>query len=179
MVVIIKIVVIGDRGSGKYDLFEQEEVIGQFYTTHGFQPYTITRQIEDRQVRFQSWILNPDDRFKKDRETHYIGTLGALIIFNVSKPETFQSVDKWIHEIWNGAGNDIPIVIMGNRDKGLEEDEGTTTMVYEYLKDLMINEGEGIMRMVYVENSLDDKKGFEDALTQLGLEYFYYLEKKQ
>jgi GTPase SAR1 family protein len=179
LITLIKIVVIGDEGVGKEQLFQKEkEIQGSFLKTHGFQPYTIVKHIEDRVIRFQSWLLNPLDKFKEDRQTYYNGAMGALIIFDVNNVETFNSVDKWIHEIWKGAGNDIPIVIMGNRPKNIEEDMKTTSMVYEYLKQLMMDEKEGILRMIYVENSLQDNQGYEEALQQLGLEYFYYLERK-
>jgi GTPase SAR1 family protein len=180
MISLIKIVVVGDEGVGKEQLFQQKnEMQGSFLKTHGFQPYTIVKQIEDRVIRFQSWLLNPADKFKEERNTSYNGAMGALVIFDVTNVKTFDSVDKWIHEIWEGAGNDIPIVIMGNRPKDVDEDMKTTSMVYEYLKQLMIDEKEGILRMIYVENSVNDNKGYEEALQQLGLEYFYYLERKK
>ena len=179
MTSIIKIVVIGDEKTNIQQLFPKEDPKQpSFFHTHGFQPITIIRAIEEKEIRFQSWFLNPVDQFTEQRMTSYNGAMGALIVFDTQEPESFLSIDKWIHEIWEGAGNDIPIVIMGNRNKGVEENMKTTSIVYEYLKELMINEKEGILRMTYVENSLDDNKGYEEALKQLGIEYFYYLDRK-
>ena len=176
----MKVVVVGDEGVGKQSLIEKEETFEKFYyQTHGFQPYFVIRTVEDREVRFQNWILNPKEEFNEVRKSYYIGALGAIVVFDTSVKSTFNSIDRWIHEVWEGAGNFIPIIIMGNRPIGVSEDIEMTNRVYEYVRGLMIKEKEGIITLKYVENSLSDKAGFEDTLTHLGIEYFYLLEKRK
>lgn len=176
----MKVVVVGDEGVGKQSVIEKEETFEKsYYQTHGFQPYFVVRTIEDREVRFQNWILNPKEEFNEVRKSYYTGALGAIVVFDTSNEETFNSLDKWIHEVWKGAGNDIPIIIMGNRFIGVKEDIEMTNKVYEYVRTLMIKEKEGVITLKYVENSLSDRSGFEDTLTHLGIEYFYLLEKRR
>jgi GTPase SAR1 family protein len=175
----MKIVIVGDEGVGKRDLIDEKDAFQYYYGTHGFQPYLTSRTIEDREVRFQSWILNPSDTFKDVRSTYYKGSLGAIIIFDVSRPETFESVDKFVHEVWKNADIDIPIIIMGNQKENQDTDIHLTNKVYGYVKDLMEKEKEGVITIRYVENSTKDNYGFEEALQHLGIEYFYYLERKR
>jgi GTPase SAR1 family protein len=176
----MKIVIVGDEGVGKRKLIEEKDAFQEsYYLTHGFQPYLTGRKVEDREVRFQSWILNPKSGFDDVRKTYYKGSLGAIIIFDIAKPETFDSVDKYIHEIWENADIDIPIIIMGNQKDNGETNIHLTNKVYGYVKDLMEKEEEGVITIRYVENSTKNNSGFEEALQHLGIEYFYYLERKK
>ena len=135
------------------------------------------RSIEDREVRFQLWVLHPKDRFGDVKKTYYIGSLGAIVIFDINRYESFNSVNKWIHEIWSGAGNDIPIVLLGNNSFDEPEYVELKIKVNYFIKQLMIDEKEGIITIKYLENKMDEKKGFENALYYLGLQYFNNFER--
>ena len=46
---------------------------------------------------------------------YYKGAKGALIIFDVSRRETFENVDRWYREIKNNADKNLAIVLVGNK----------------------------------------------------------------
>ena len=180
MVFLMKVVIVGDQGVGKRRFLKELEGSSvSYFETHGFQPTLSVRTIEDREVRFQLWVLNPKEKFLDVRKTYYIGALGAIIIFDVNKYETFESVSNWIYEIWSGAGNDIPIVLLGNNNFDEAKNAEIKIKVNYFTKQLMINEKEGIITLKYMENMVDERKGFENALNYLGLQYFYNFERKK
>ena len=139
MVFLMKIAIVGDKGVGKRKFLENlYDSSLELYDTHGFHNVLTVRNLEDRIVRFQLWIINPENEFYSKRPTYYIGSLGAIIIFDVNRKETFNSVDNWIHEIWRGAGNDIPIVLLGNNNLDEISSIENKIKVNFYIKKLMI-----------------------------------------
>ncbi|MHA1984670.1 MAG: hypothetical protein ACW967_09970 [Candidatus Hodarchaeales archaeon] len=181
MVFLMKIVVVGDEGIWRRSILKElEDSSDSKYDSHGFDSVLTMRNLEGRELRSQIWVINADRRFLNERKLFYIGALGIVIIFDANHPETlFSSVDKWIHEIWEGVGNDIPIVLLGNSMLDEISSIEMRIKVNFYIKQLMINEKEGVITLRYIENKADSRQGFEDALKYLGLQYFYNFERKK
>ncbi|NHI91502.1 MAG: hypothetical protein EAX96_03295 [Candidatus Lokiarchaeota archaeon] len=59
------------------------------------------------------WDINRSERFKFFRHSFYRGSIGALVIFDVTKRATFQRALELIQEIHNSTGT-IPIILYGN-----------------------------------------------------------------
>jgi Ras-related protein Rab-11A len=176
----MKILVVGDEGVGKRSFTQELESSSKSnYQSHGFESKLTLRNFEDREIRCQLWVINPDDRFQHERRLFYIGSLAAIIIFDVNRNKTFESVEKWILDIWAGAGNDIPIVLLGNNNLDSIGSIEIKIKVNFFIKQLMIKEKEGIIAIKYIENQADEKKGFEEALAYLSLQYFYNFERKR
>ena len=50
------------------------------------------------------------------REVYYRGTAGALLVFDISRPETYSVLPNWLHElIRNNKNRIVPIVLIGNK----------------------------------------------------------------
>ncbi len=65
----------------------------------------------------QIWDLAGQERFSVVREGYYIGTKGAMLVFDITRPETFRSIPNWIRELLNNLSHDdiIPLVLIGNK----------------------------------------------------------------
>jgi GTPase SAR1 family protein len=46
---------------------------------------------------------------------HYRKSLGALIVYDITKDPSFQSVKKWMEEVKEHAEPDIVIMLVGNK----------------------------------------------------------------
>ncbi|MFW9995007.1 MAG: GTP-binding protein [Candidatus Odinarchaeota archaeon] len=116
---ILKMVLAGDGAVGKTSLRIR-------YLGHGFQSQYIqtigadfavkTDVINGKKVNYAIWDLAGQQHFESVRSAYYMGTLGALLVFDVTRRGSFENLNSWIHEIWkhNGKGV-IPIVILGNK----------------------------------------------------------------
>lgn len=67
-------------------------------------------------VTFQIWDLAGQPQFKEVRKSFYNGAKGALVVFDVTNPQSWQNVPHWIDELWrnNGSGR-IPFILVGNK----------------------------------------------------------------
>ncbi len=119
MALVCKITLLGDGAVGKTALRDRylgKEFKGTYTMTIGADFASKQIALEDQELKFQIWDLAGQPRFKAVREAYYRGAVGALLIFDVVRPESFENTPQWILEAWkhNGKGR-IPIVILGNK----------------------------------------------------------------
>ena len=53
--------------------------------------------------------------FYSINELYYRNTVGALLIYDVTIPETFEKVKNWVMTLKEAVGKDIILVIVGNK----------------------------------------------------------------
>lgn len=72
-------------------------------------------KIEDVKIKLQIWDLATEERWRDLVPLYCRGALGAILMFEMSKPETLYKLPKWIRIIKDNTGN-IPLILMGNID---------------------------------------------------------------
>ncbi|MHA2295869.1 MAG: GTP-binding protein [Candidatus Hodarchaeales archaeon] len=116
---VIKVILAGDGSVGKTAL--RETYLGRGFQTNylmtiGADFAVKTIDLEGRTIKFQIWDLAGQDRFTEVRSVYYKGAHVALLLFDVTRPDTFDNLPSWIKEIWTHSGlKPIPIVILGNK----------------------------------------------------------------
>ncbi|MFQ5980962.1 MAG: Rab family GTPase [Candidatus Heimdallarchaeota archaeon] len=117
---IIKISLLGDGAVGKTSLrrrFMGEGFDESYQLTIGadFASKEVTLS-DGRPIRFQIWDLAGQTHFESVRSMYFKGTMGAMVVYDVTRPLTYESLDKWCQDFWtlNGAGP-RPIVTLGNK----------------------------------------------------------------
>ncbi|MEM2144566.1 MAG: Rab family GTPase [Candidatus Jordarchaeaceae archaeon] len=114
---ILKIVVVGDAISGKTCLVKSytEGVFPKEYSlTMGGSFAVKNLNIGDQLIKLQIWDLAGYPHFKDTRCLCYKNTMGVVYVFDVTRRETFESLDGWRGEIAEAWG-DVPGVIVGNK----------------------------------------------------------------
>ena len=61
------------------------------------------------------WDIGGQERFEFLHRSFYVGTNGALLVFDLSREHTFIEIDKWLKELRNQIGEDIPFILIGNK----------------------------------------------------------------
>ena len=46
---------------------------------------------------------------------YYRGTVGALVVYDLTKPQTFHNLDKWLEELKEHAESSVRIMLVGNK----------------------------------------------------------------
>lgn len=64
------------------------------------------------------------ERFSQFKSQFFKGTASAAVVFDLSRPKTFEKIEIYINEIRKTAGN-IPIILVGNKSD-LKESVGET-----------------------------------------------------
>jgi small GTP-binding protein len=62
------------------------------------------------------WDLAGQPRFKAVREGFYRGTKGALLVFDVTRKDTYENIPRWIMELLNNnQKRKVPMILIGNK----------------------------------------------------------------
>ncbi len=114
-----KIIIIGPAAVGKSSLirrFVNNEFSLQYKFTIGVDFMTKIVEYEpDQTARLAIWDIGGQDRFKMLRRNFYDGANGALVVFDLSRAQTFSQMKKWIFDMYQIMQKKVPIVILGNK----------------------------------------------------------------
>lgn len=184
MTFLMKVVLCGDKGVGKTTIQKKyfgREFQSKYMMTIGADFSLKEHIVDGRTIKFQIWSLKSQSRFGSVRSVYYLGCLGAILIFDVTKRETFENLDNWIKEIWNHNGKGaIPLVIIGNkidlRNTGNYPDSISDKMAIKYCNTLSEQtEDQGFDIFYYPFSTLINEDANE-ILEYLGRVYFDYLD---
>jgi len=66
-------------------------------------------------VKAQIWDTAGQERYQAITAAHYKRARGAIIVYDISKASTFQSVKKWMNALKSNAEPDLVIMLVGNK----------------------------------------------------------------
>nr|GEV40635.1 Ras-related protein RABA2a [Tanacetum cinerariifolium] len=115
---LFKVVLIGDSGVGKSNLlsrFTRNEFCLESKSTIGVEFATRTLQVEGRTIKAQIWDTAGQERYRAITSAYYRGALGALLVYDVTKPTTFENVSRWLKELRDHADANIVIMLIDNK----------------------------------------------------------------
>lgn len=129
---LFKYIIIGDTGVGKSCLLLQ-------FTDKRFQPvHDLTIGVEfgarmiscaDTQVKLQIWDTAGQESFRSITRSYYRGAAGALLVYDVTRRDTFQHLGRWLEEAKQHAQPSMVILLIGNKNdlehrRAVSTDEG-------------------------------------------------------
>ena len=62
----------------------------------------------------QIWDTAGQERFRTITATYYRGAHGVIVVYDVTDPQTFISIKKWLTEIQTHC-DEVPRVLVGNK----------------------------------------------------------------
>jgi GTP-binding nuclear protein Ran len=112
-----KIVLVGDGGVGK-TTFVKRHLTGEhqrkYIPTLGVEKSTLVFPTTLGDWTVHVWDTAGQERFGGLREGYYLDASGAIIMFDVTAPATYQNVSTWHRDLLRVCPN-IPIVLVGNK----------------------------------------------------------------
>ncbi len=186
LVFLIKIALLGDGAVGKTALRNNYmgEVFSKDYTLtigadFATKDITITTP-EGKEIglKYQIWDLAGQPRFIAVRDLYYRGCRGGLLVFDVTRPESYMHMSDWIKELWenNGVGR-IPFVIVGNKTDQREQVQNSLNheQGLNYARQLTkITRPHGFS-IPYIETSAKTGENVNQAFVLLGKEIFNHI----
>ena len=120
-----KMIIIGDSAVGKTCIFKKitsgvfnEKTI----STIGIDRRTLTFIIKNSEgnvmeVDVQLWDTAGQERFRSITAGYYKASQGLLLMYDITKKESFDSIENWIKNIKESLGEDekYVIVLLGNK----------------------------------------------------------------
>lgn len=116
--VIYKVVLVGDSGVGKTNILLRslnKEFNQNTKATVGVEFGSINMKIDNKIVKGQIWDTAGQERYRAITSAYYRGAHGALIVYDVTQRDTFDSIDKWISDLRSNTDERLVITIIGNK----------------------------------------------------------------
>ncbi|KAI3764974.1 hypothetical protein L2E82_14992 [Cichorium intybus] len=115
---LFKVVLIGDSGVGKTNLlsrFSKNEFSLELKPTIGVEFATRSINIDDKVIKAQIWDTAGQERYRAVISAYYRGAVGALIVYDITRNETFEKVITWLMEVRQHTDRNIVIMLVGNK----------------------------------------------------------------
>lgn len=160
-----KVLTLGESSVGKTCILRRY-VEGQFFknqlSTIGIDFKSKTLQIGNHEIRLKIWDTAGEERFRNITSQYYKGAEGIILVFDLTKKESFEKINDWMKQIKvNTQSDEIAIVLLGNKKDIVNErvvsfEEG--------------NERAGEYGIKYFETSALDGTGIDEAIQNLSEE---------
>ncbi|XP_005280758.1 ras-related protein Rab-25 [Terrapene carolina triunguis] len=170
---VFKVVLIGESGVGKTNLlsrFTRNEFNHDSRTTIGVEFSTRTVMVGNAMVKAQIWDTAGLERYRAITSAYYRGAVGALLVFDITKHQTYNVVERWLKELYDHAEATIIVMLVGNKTDLAQAREVPT----EEAKMFAENNG-----LLFIETSALDSTNVEQAFETILRDIFSKVQKQQ
>jgi Ras-related protein Rab-8A len=99
---VIKILTIGDSAVGKTCLlmrYANDTFSPTFITTIGIDFKVKYADVDGRRIKLQLWDTAGQERFRAITSSYFRGAQGAILVYDVTNPASFQHVLGWLEDL--------------------------------------------------------------------------------
>ena len=80
----------------------------------------------DKMVKLQIWDTAGQESFRSITRSYYRGAAGALLVYDITRRDTFQHLNRWLEEARQHSQSNMTIMLIGNKND-LEHRRAVTT----------------------------------------------------
>ncbi len=173
----MKFIIIGDTGVGKSCLslqYSENRFIHSHDITIGVE-FNSKRIIltdennNNKLVKIQIWDTAGQEQFISITRSYYRGSAGALVVFDITRRDTFLNVENWFKEIDRNADNDCKILLIGNKSDLSEHRQVSYEEANNLAKEYNIS---------YIETSAKNYENVEFIFNKLALQILKNINEK-
>ena len=162
---LFKLILIGDSYVGKSNIllkYLKNQFNENSKTTVGLEFGTKNIIINNKRIKIQIWDTAGQERYRSITSAYYKGAKGALIVYDITRKNTFDNIDKWITDLKLNGDKNICIIILGNK--------------YDLIDKREINKNDGIKKVemyktAFLETSAlngdNISKAFDELIEQI------------
>ncbi|XP_058099452.1 ras-related protein Rab11C isoform X2 [Magnolia sinica] len=125
--------------------------------------------VEGKTVKAQIWDTAGQERYRAITSAYYRGAVGALMVYDMTKRQTFDNVQRWLRELRDHADSNIVILMAGNK----ADLKHLRAVPEEDAKALAEREGLSFLETSAME-ALNIEKAFQSILTEI----YHIISKK-
>ena len=114
-----KVVILGESGVGKSSLISRL-IRNKFFvhpdaTTTGAAYHAYTVDTGDGRVKLEIWDTAGQERFRSLMPLYYRDAAAAILVYDVSKPSSYECLTHWLGELREKTSNLGVLVLVGNK----------------------------------------------------------------
>ncbi|KAJ9176648.1 hypothetical protein P3X46_011934 [Hevea brasiliensis] len=169
---LFKIVLIGDSAVGKSNLlsrFARNEFDSNSKATIGVEFQTQGVDIDGKEIKAQIWDTAGQERFRAVTSAYYRGAVGALIVYDITRRTSFDSVKRWLDELSAHCDTAVARMLVGNKCD------------LENIREVSVEEGKNLAEeesLFFMETSALDSTNVQTAFEVVIREIYNNVSKK-
>jgi Ras-related protein Rab-11A len=169
---LFKIVIIGDSAVGKSNLlsrYARNEFNPHSKATIGVEFQTQSMDIQGKEVKAQIWDTAGQERFRAVTSAYYRGAVGALLVYDITRRTTFESVGRWLDELNTHCDTTVARMLVGNKCD------------LESIRDVSVEEGKSLAEqegLFFMETSALDATNVKTAFEMVIREIYNNMSRK-
>ena len=125
---IFKLILIGNSGVGKSSILNRymNKTFEESYKcTIGVDFLMKSIEINGKTVKLQLWDTAGQEKYKSMVASYYRGANVALVVFDITSHESFDSLPGWIENYYKNGPEQKNIILIGNKKDMIEERQVT------------------------------------------------------
>jgi len=115
---MVKVVLVGDSFVGKTNIMSKylkNEFHDDSKATVGVEFGAKYFKVQGHAIKAQIWDTAGQERYKAITSAYYKGSKGAFIVYDITRKNSFDSVERWVNDVKSVANKNITIIIIGNK----------------------------------------------------------------
>ncbi|KAM3129907.1 GTP-binding protein yptV4 [Paramecium bursaria] len=115
---LFKLILIGDTGVGKSCLllqFIDKRFRQKHEVTIGVEFGARMIDIESQNIKLQIWDTAGQESFRSITRSYYRSAAGAIIVYDITKRESFDSISRWLEEAKANGNPKLTFTLVGNK----------------------------------------------------------------
>lgn len=120
-------------------------------------------------MKAQIWDTAGQERYRAITSAYYRGAVGALLVYDITKRQTFDNVLRWLRELRDHADSNIVIMMAGNKTD------------LNHLRAVASEDAEGLAEregLSFLETSALEALNVEKAFQTILLDIYHIISKK-
>ena len=72
-------------------------------------------EVQSKKIKTQIWDTAGQEKFRAISSAYFRNSVGAILVYDISKFETFDALERWKAEIDDFAPQDCKVILVGNK----------------------------------------------------------------
>uniref|UniRef100_U3JQC4 Calcium release activated channel regulator 2A n=1 Tax=Ficedula albicollis TaxID=59894 RepID=U3JQC4_FICAL len=146
---LFKIIFVGNSSVGKTSFlrrFCEDRFFPGTAATVGVDYNVRTVTVDHTQVALQLWDTAGQERYRSITKQFFRKADGVIVMYDITAKDTFTAVKQWLISIEEATGENVPVLLLGNKTDNEKEREVPMGM------------GDHLAKVLYLGNSLQGLK---------------------
>ncbi|KAF6839255.1 GTP-binding protein rab2 [Colletotrichum plurivorum] len=126
-------------------------------------PEPVDPDAPQKHMKLSLWDTAGQETYKSVTRSYFRGASGALLVFDLSRKQTFQHVTDWLNDLRQIAEPDIVVILVGNKADLTQETDNKREVTREEAEDWARKNGV----FEYVETSAKSGENVEKAFMRV------------